>query len=193
MKLLAQWLSPRFHWLLWIPRVAVIQIKRKSLWVLCMSHMWRVFQRSWNVEGIDVTLGWSSKLSTLGVYSWKPGSTVHLQYFLWMWQKLHWRNRQTSSHVTLWTQAQSPSLQQGILEKSKLTQCAYEEGCRVGWDDAKILEIESNSRCRKMAHMACLSGQISQPSLDISPIQIPLINSEASKLQRRSVWYDRFL
>jgi hypothetical protein len=37
------------------------------------------------------------------------------------------------------------NLQQGLLEKSKLAQNAYEEGHRVGWDDARILEI-SNSR-----------------------------------------------
>jgi hypothetical protein len=29
-----------------------------------------------------------------------------------------------------------------LLEKSKLAQHAYEEGHRVGWDDARILEIE---------------------------------------------------
>jgi hypothetical protein len=33
------------------------------------------------------------------------------------------------------------SLQQGLLEKSKLAQHAYEEGHRVGWDDARVLEI----------------------------------------------------
>jgi hypothetical protein len=37
----------------------------------------------------------------------------------------------------------------------------------VGWDEARILEIESNSRCRKydkLANMACLINPISQPS-----------------------------
>jgi hypothetical protein len=37
----------------------------------------------------------------------------------------------------------------GLLEKSKLAQHAYEEGHWVGWDEARILEIESNSRYRK--------------------------------------------
>jgi hypothetical protein len=41
------------------------------------------------------------------------------------------------------------NLQQGLLEKSKLAQHAYEEGHRMRWDDARILEIESNSRYRK--------------------------------------------
>jgi predicted GIY-YIG superfamily endonuclease len=41
------------------------------------------------------------------------------------------------------------NLQQGLLEKSKLAQHAYEEGHRIRWDDARILEIESNSRYRK--------------------------------------------
>jgi hypothetical protein len=39
--------------------------------------------------------------------------------------------------------------QQGFLEKSKLAQHAYEEDHRVGWDDARILETERNSRYRK--------------------------------------------
>jgi hypothetical protein len=71
------------------------------------------------------------------------------------------------------------SLQQDLLEKSKLAQHAYEEGHRVGWDDARVLEIESNSRYRKYkesAHMACLINPVSQPSLDISPIWIPFIS-----------------
>jgi hypothetical protein len=32
-----------------IPKLSVIQIKRKSLWALCISHMWWVFQRSSNL------------------------------------------------------------------------------------------------------------------------------------------------
>jgi predicted GIY-YIG superfamily endonuclease len=58
------------------------------------------------------------------------------------------------------------NLQQGFLEKSKLAQHAYEEGHRIEWDGARILEIESNSRYRKYkesAHMACLTNPISQP------------------------------
>jgi hypothetical protein len=68
------------------------------------------------------------------------------------------------------------NLQHGLLGKSKLAQHVLEEGHKVGWDDARILESESNSRYRKYmeaAHMACLNNPISQPSLDISPIWIP--------------------
>jgi hypothetical protein len=53
----------------------------------------------------------------------------------------------------------------------------------LAWDEARILEIESNIRHRKYkesAHMVCLTNPISQPSLDISPIWIPLINSEVT-------------
>jgi hypothetical protein len=32
------------------------------------------------------------------------------------------------------------NLQQGLLEKSKLAQQAYEEGQNIGWDDARILK-----------------------------------------------------
>jgi hypothetical protein len=65
-----------------------------------------------------------------------------------------------------------------------LAQHAYEEGHRVCWDEARVLEIESNSRYRKYnesAHMACSTNPISQPSLDISPFWIPLIYNEVSK------------
>jgi hypothetical protein len=82
------------------------------------------------------------------------------------------------------------SLKEGLLEKSKLARHAYEEGHRVGWDEARILEIESNSRYRKYkesAHMACLTNPISQPSLDISPIWIPLICDEVNNTKGRLV------
>jgi hypothetical protein len=69
----------------------------------------------------------------------------------------------------------------GYLEKSKLAQHAFEEGHKVEWDGAKILEIESNSRYRKYkesAHMPCLINPI---SLDISPIvSNDVINSQRS-------------
>jgi hypothetical protein len=79
------------------------------------------------------------------------------------------------------------NLKEGLLEKTKLAQHAYEEG----WDAARILEIESNSRCRKYKespHVACLSNPISQliVSSDSSPIWIPLISNEVSNSQGRS-------
>jgi hypothetical protein len=44
---------------------------------------------------------------------------------------------------------------------------------RVGWDEARSLETEHDSRYRKYkesAHMTCSTTLISQPSVDISPI-----------------------
>jgi hypothetical protein len=41
------------------------------------------------------------------------------------------------------------NLKKGLLEKSKLAQHAYKEVLGVIWDEARILEIESNSRHRK--------------------------------------------
>jgi hypothetical protein len=74
--------------------------------------------------------------------------------------------------------------------KSKLAQHAYEEGHRVGWDEAKILDIERHVRYRKYkeaARMACLANPISQPSLDFTPIWIPIISNEVTNSYRRSV------
>jgi hypothetical protein len=53
------------------------------------------------------------------------------------------------------------NLQQGLLEISKLARRAYEEGHRIGWGDARVLEIEINRRyrkCKESAHMACVTS-----------------------------------
>jgi hypothetical protein len=74
-----------------------------------------------------------------------------------------------------------------LLEESKLAQLAREEGLRVIWDEARILEIESNSKYRKQkesAHVAYVTNPISQPSLDISPIWITLLRDEVTKPKR---------
>jgi hypothetical protein len=87
--------------------------------------------------------------------------TVHLQYFLWMWQKLHWRNRQTSSRAVPWTQAHSPT---GSPRNIKISRHAYQEGHSIGWDEVRVLEIESNSKKRKYmvsAPLANLANPIS--------------------------------
>jgi hypothetical protein len=78
------------------------------------------------------------------------------------------------------------NFKEGLLEKSKLAQHAYEEGDGVGLDDDRILEIESNSRYRKYkesAHTACLTNPISQLSLDSSPIWTPLVSNKVSVSQ----------
>jgi hypothetical protein len=41
------------------------------------------------------------------------------------------------------------NLGEGLLEKSKLAQHAYEEGHRGGWYEARILDIESHIRYRR--------------------------------------------
>jgi hypothetical protein len=64
----------------------------------------------------------------------------------------------------------------------------------IGWDEARVLDIESHSEYRiykEAAHMACSIDPNSQPSLDISPIWIPIISSEVNISQRRSIWRDR--
>jgi hypothetical protein len=50
------------------------------------------------------------------------------------------------------------NLKNGLLDKSKLTQHAFEEGHQISWNEAKILQIEVNSRqiqYKESAHMAC--------------------------------------
>jgi hypothetical protein len=53
---------------------------------------------------------------------------------------------------------------------------------RIVWDEARILEIECNSRHRKYKESAhYLKTLIGQPSLDISPTFIPLIIDKVTK------------
>jgi hypothetical protein len=64
------------------------------------------------------------------------------------------------------------NLKNGLLDKLKLAQHAFEEGHQISWNEAKILQIEVNSRQRKYkesAHMACMENPISQPSLEFPP------------------------
>jgi predicted GIY-YIG superfamily endonuclease len=61
------------------------------------------------------------------------------------------------------------NLKNGLLNKSKLAQHAFEEGHQISWNEAKILQIEFNSRQRKYkgsAHMACMGKPTRQPSLE---------------------------
>jgi hypothetical protein len=78
---------------------------------------------------------------------------------------------ETGRHLAVLVRERRHTLQQSLLEKSKLSQRAYEAGHAVGLDNSRILQIENNSRYRKYKesdHVACLTNPISQPSLDIS-------------------------
>jgi hypothetical protein len=143
-------------------RAAVFRTKRLNLWVLCMSHMWTVFQRNSNSQGIGVILGRSSEWNTLlGAHSWEP-------------DQKEIRNRRHSVSIALPVNVTEATLVKR--ENSKLAQHACEEGQRVVWNEARILEIESNSRSRKYKEstlMTCLKTPISQNSPDISRLVSP--------------------
>jgi hypothetical protein len=56
------------------------------------------------------------------------------------------------------------NFKEDLVDKSKLAQHTYEEGHGLGWEETRVLDIESNSRYRKhkeSAHMACLTNPIS--------------------------------
>jgi hypothetical protein len=59
---------------------------------------------------------------------------------------------------------QKYNLKEGLYERSKLAAHAFEEGQRVAWDQAEILEVERNSLCRKLketAYIMCCNNPIS--------------------------------
>jgi hypothetical protein len=74
---------------------------------------------------------------------------------------------ETGRPLAVWLREHRHNLKEALLEKFKLAQHAYEEGHRVGvWDEARTLEIESNSSHRKykeLAHMACLKNRSANP------------------------------
>jgi hypothetical protein len=84
---------------------------------------------------------------------------------------------ETGRPLAVWLFEHRHNLKQGLVEKSKLAKHAYEEGHKVGWDEARILDIESHSKYRKykeVAHMACSIDLISQPSWTFLPSGSPL-------------------
>jgi hypothetical protein len=79
---------------------------------------------------------------------------------------------------------------QGLLQKSKLAQHAYEEGHKICLKEAKVLRIEPNTTNRKYkqsAHVSLLDHPISQPSLDISPIWTPIIAADVKKTTKKKL------
>jgi hypothetical protein len=66
----------------------------------------------------------------------------------------------------------------------------YEEGHKICWKEAKVLQIEPNttySKYKQPAHMSLIDHPIIQPSLDISPIWTSIVAAEVKKLQLRAV------
>jgi hypothetical protein len=73
------------------------------------------------------------------------------------------------------------NLTQSLLEKSKLAQHAYGQGHKICWNEAKVLQIESNTtytKYKESAHMSLIDHPFNQPNLDISSIWTPIITAE---------------
>ena len=72
----------------------------------------------------------------------------------------------------------------GEIDKSKIAEHSWEQKNRFQWDKASIISKEENSRIRKLKQSAfihCTDHVISQPSIDISPIWLPIIRPEINK------------
>jgi predicted GIY-YIG superfamily endonuclease len=52
---------------------------------------------------------------------------------------------ETSRHLEVTIKEHKYDLTQGLLEKSKLAQPTYEEDHKLYWNEAKVLQIESNT------------------------------------------------
>ena len=72
----------------------------------------------------------------------------------------------------------------GEIDKSKIAEHSWGQKHRFQWDKASIISKEGNSRIRKLKESAfihCTDHVISQPSIDMSPIWLPLIRPEIKR------------
>jgi hypothetical protein len=70
---------------------------------------------------------------------------------------------ETSRRLEVHIKEHKHNFTQGLLEKSRLAQHAYEEGHRICWNEDRVLQIEPNIICRKYkepAHMSLLVNQV---------------------------------
>jgi hypothetical protein len=77
------------------------------------------------------------------------------------------------------------NLTQGLLEKSKLAQHAYEENHKICWKEAKVLQIKPNGtyrKCKESEHMVLSYHPISHSRFHISPIWTLIIAAQVSEL-----------
>jgi hypothetical protein len=80
------------------------------------------------------------------------------------------------------------NLEQGLMEKSKLAKHAYEEGNHIWWKEATVVQTDNMYRkYKEVAHISCITNPISQSSLEISPIWMPLICEEVGRLRDSAV------
>ena len=69
----------------------------------------------------------------------------------------------------------------GLTEKSRIVEHAWNENHKIQWSNAKIVAKESNSIKRKLkeaAYIALTQDPISQPSIELKSIWIPLLRKE---------------
>ena len=72
----------------------------------------------------------------------------------------------------------------GEIDKCKIAEHSWEQKHRFQWGKANIISKEDNSRIRKLkesAFIRCTDYVINQPSIDISPIWLPIIRLEIRK------------
>ena len=74
----------------------------------------------------------------------------------------------------------------GEIDKSNIAEDSWEQKHRFQWDKARVISKEENSRIRKLKESAFIhrtDHAISQPSIDMSPIRLPIIRTEIKKKQ----------
>jgi hypothetical protein len=80
------------------------------------------------------------------------------------------------------------NLTQGLLEKPKSAQHAYEEGHKIRWKEAKVLQLQLNTTYRKHKESAHVSGRSSDQSTQLGHFShLVIITAEDRKLQLRPV------
>ena len=74
--------------------------------------------------------------------------------------------------------------QNGEIDKSKVAEHSREQKHIFQWDKVSVISKEENPRIRilkKSAFIHCTDHVISQPSIDVSPIWLPIIRPEIKR------------
>ena len=101
-----------------------------------------------------------------------------------MWETIHRIDMQT---LTTRVNEDKVNTTNGEIDKSKIAEHSREQKHKFQWDKASIISKEENSRVRKLKESAfihCTDHVISQSSIDISPIWLPIFRPDIKKKRK---------
>lgn len=92
---------------------------------------------------------------------------------------------ETSRPLRVRLQEHKSNINNGETDRSKIAEHVWEHYHQIDWDEAKILAKEENTTRRKLkeaTYIALANQPISQASLEIKPIWMPILRQEQRRL-----------